>query len=52
MFHLNKEGDKRIAFDICPVNIVLNQYVSKLGFEYDDKGQIASKGRKMIWRIY
>ena len=39
-----KQEDKRIAFDICPVNIVLNHYVSKLGFEYDNKGQIASKG--------
>ena len=39
-----KENDKRIAFDICPVNIVLNHYVSKLGFEYDNEGQIASKG--------
>jgi|TARA_B110000967_G_scaffold209417_1_gene265535 anhydro-N-acetylmuramic acid kinase len=34
----------RIAFDICPVNIVLNFYVNKLGFEYDDYGEIASKG--------
>ncbi len=35
---------KRIAFDICPVNIVLNYYVNKLGYEYDDAGSIASKG--------
>ena len=35
---------KRIAFDICPVNIVLNAYVSKLGLAYDDKGTLASKG--------
>lgn len=40
-FELNNE---RIAFDICPVNIVLNHYVSKLNLEYDDKGQIASTG--------
>lgn len=39
----SNEG-KRIAFDICPVNIVLNKYAKKLGFEYDDKGKIASKG--------
>ena len=39
-----KENNKRIAFDICPVNIVLNFYVNKLGLEYDDKGQIASTG--------
>ncbi|GAB4157860.1 MAG: anhydro-N-acetylmuramic acid kinase [Winogradskyella sp.] len=41
-FENNKE---RIAFDICPVNIVLNYYVSKLNLEYDDRGQIASKGK-------
>ncbi len=40
-----KRGGKRIAFDICPVNIVLNHYVNKLGFQFDDKGEIASKGR-------
>jgi len=34
---------KRIAFDICPVNIVLNHYVSKLGLAYDDEGKLASK---------
>lgn len=39
-----KERGERIAFDICPVNIVLNHYVNKLGFAYDDKGEIASKG--------
>ncbi|GAA4949264.1 anhydro-N-acetylmuramic acid kinase [Algibacter agarivorans] len=37
-------NDERIAYDICPVNIVLNHYVNKLGFNYDDKGQIASTG--------
>lgn len=35
----------RIAFDICPVNIVLNHYVNKLGLEYDDSGKNASKGK-------
>ncbi|WP_271406735.1 anhydro-N-acetylmuramic acid kinase [Tenacibaculum soleae] len=40
-----KENEKRIAFDICPVNIVLNHYVQKLELEYDDKGKIASKGK-------
>ncbi|MDO6760914.1 anhydro-N-acetylmuramic acid kinase [Tamlana sp. 2_MG-2023] len=34
----------RIAYDICPVNIVLNHYVNRLGFDYDDGGKIASKG--------
>jgi anhydro-N-acetylmuramic acid kinase len=38
------EKNKRVAFDVCPVNIVLNLYVQKLGFEYDDKGIIAASG--------
>ncbi len=40
-----KEKGKRIAFDICPVNIILNHYVNKLGFAFDDKGRIASVGK-------
>ena len=40
---LEKEG-KRIAYDICPVNIVLNEYANLLGFPYDDGGNIARKG--------
>ncbi len=35
---------KRIAYDICPVNIVLNDYASKLGFDYDCNGDIAASG--------
>ncbi|WP_034059823.1 anhydro-N-acetylmuramic acid kinase [Lacinutrix jangbogonensis] len=35
----------RIAFDICPVNIVLNKYVSPLGLAYDDKGALAKEGK-------
>lgn len=34
----------RVAFDICPVNIVMNHYCNKIDLEYDDKGEIASKG--------
>jgi len=37
-------NSERIAFDICPVNIVLNHYVNKMGLDYDDKGEIASTG--------
>ncbi|WP_299553893.1 anhydro-N-acetylmuramic acid kinase [Seonamhaeicola sp.] len=39
-----KIDNKRIAYDICPANIVLNHYVNKLGLEYDDGGQLAAKG--------
>lgn len=40
-----KQNNQRIAFDICPVNIVLNHYVNKLGKAFDDKGKIASTGK-------
>ncbi len=39
-----EENGVRIAFDICPVNTVLNYYVNQLGFDYDDKGEIARTG--------
>lgn len=42
------EDGKRIAYDICPVNIVLNKYAKELGFEYDDKGMIAAKGTYLM----
>lgn len=40
-----QENKERIAFDICPVNTVLNFYAKKLGKEYDDKGRFASLGK-------
>ena len=40
-----KKESKRIAFDICPVNIVLNHYANKIGLEYDADGSIASEGQ-------
>lgn len=40
-----KMNAKRIAFDICPVNIVLNHYVKPLGIDYDAAGKIASTGK-------
>lgn len=38
---MEKQG-KRIAYDICPVNIVLNHLAEKLSLPYDDKGKIAA----------
>lgn len=35
---------ERVAYDICPVNIVLNYYVKLLGFDYDNEGAMARKG--------
>ncbi len=34
----------RSAFDICPVNIVMNHYCQLINLPYDDKGQMASRG--------
>ena len=39
-----EKNNKRIAFDICPVNIVLNHFAKKLGKEYDKNGMLSSKG--------
>ncbi|MXN90982.1 anhydro-N-acetylmuramic acid kinase [Flavobacterium sp. Sd200] len=39
-----EEDNCRIAFDICPVNTVLNYYANVLGHEYDNGGSIAASG--------
>ncbi len=39
-----KKKNQRIAYDICPVNIVLNHYASQLGFAYDKDGEWAASG--------
>ena len=36
---------QRIAFDISPVNTVLNFYAHTLGLEYDDSGSISRSGK-------
>lgn len=40
-----EQNRNRIAFDISPVNTVLNYYANKLGLDYDDKGEIARSGQ-------
>ena len=40
-----EENNQRIAYDISPVNTVLNFYAIRLGLNYDDKGQIAKSGK-------
>lgn len=40
-----EKNNKRIAFDISPVNTVLNFYADQLGLNYDDKGKISSTGK-------
>lgn len=39
-----EENGERIAYDISPVNTVLNFYAHKLGMEYDDKGKVSRSG--------
>lgn len=40
-----EENNYRLAFDISPVNTVLNYYAEQLGLRFDDRGLIASKGQ-------
>jgi anhydro-N-acetylmuramic acid kinase len=35
----------RLAYDICPVNILLNAYAAELGLQYDDRGMLAKQGQ-------
>ncbi len=39
-----EQNTKRIAFDICPVNIVLNLLAERLGVPFDEGGKLAEKG--------
>ncbi|PHR94638.1 MAG: anhydro-N-acetylmuramic acid kinase [Leeuwenhoekiella sp.] len=39
------DGSSRVAYDICPTNIVLNTYARKLGFDFDKDGELARAGR-------
>lgn len=39
-----RNGNKRIAFDICPCNMVLNRLAERLGMAYDADGAIARSG--------
>ena len=39
-----EKNNERIAYDICPANIVLNYYTRKIGFDYDEGGEISKYG--------
>lgn len=39
------KNENRLAFDICPVNFVLNSLAMELGYEYDYHGRLASDGK-------
>ncbi|MGB3590803.1 MAG: anhydro-N-acetylmuramic acid kinase [Nonlabens sp.] len=38
------KNNSRIAYDICPVNVVLNTLATRLGKEYDEGGAFAKAG--------
>ena len=37
-------NQQRIAFDICPINTLLNHFSQKIGKDYDDEGKLAEQG--------
>jgi anhydro-N-acetylmuramic acid kinase len=39
-----REGKARRAFDICPVNIIINKLANDCGLKMDRNGQLASRG--------
>ena len=38
-------GEDRVAYDISPVNYVLNHYTRKIGLDFDKDGEIARSGK-------
>ena len=40
-----EEHSKRVAFDICPVNIVLNDLAWRKGLPFDNRGMLAARGK-------
>lgn len=39
-----QKDNARVAYDVCPVNIVLNFFARKLSRDYDENGEIAKSG--------
>ncbi|MBN2729477.1 MAG: anhydro-N-acetylmuramic acid kinase [Bacteroidales bacterium] len=39
-----RKNGKRIAYDICPVNMALNYFAEKLSLSYDEDGKMAREG--------
>ncbi len=39
-----KDSSTIFAYDICPLNTVLNHYANKLGYEFDHGGKLSKKG--------
>jgi anhydro-N-acetylmuramic acid kinase len=38
-------NNKRVAWDICAVNVILNHYANQLGYAFDNSGAIARSGK-------
>ena len=43
--NISYQEQRRMAFDICPVNILLNALVAHFGLPYDDGGKISASGK-------
>lgn len=43
---------KRIAFDICPANIVMNAICETIGKPYDDRGMLARSGMVSMYMLH
>jgi anhydro-N-acetylmuramic acid kinase len=43
--NISFNGEKYIAFDVCPANRVLNLIANDAGKEYDENGALASRGK-------
>lgn len=43
-----QKKENRIAYDICPVNIVMNHYAEMLGKPYDESGDFAALGNVLL----
>ena len=43
-----KENNNRIAFDISPVNIILNELAGRINMDYDKNGNIARSGEIIL----
>ena len=41
------QDGKRIAYDVCPINIILNPFAEKLGAAFDNKGEMAASGKNI-----
>jgi len=41
----NNNNNNIVAYDICPVNIVLNKYSKLIGFDFDLDGKISKSGK-------